>query len=696
VTNDIEGVSGLDPPFSGERGDDAIGDLTDLAQVRHELHNRAAVVSGFAALIADEVGDVSLEVVRGHLRRLTENSLQMDALLANWSQRTPPEGGGNQPPPAQRSDWLAELPGADTKQILIVEDDDDHFHLLQSLLGPAGGSGWDVVRASSLVAASRLLATARPVCVLLDLSLPDVDGLDALVALHTIDPELPVVVTTGYADAASGVEAVRRGAQDYLVKGSITRELLERTVVYAAERARLESERSHEAMHDSLTGLANRKLLQDRLALACARLGRHGGKIAVLFVDLDRFKLVNDTLGHRVGDELLVGVARRFQTMVRSADTVARFGGDEFVLLFEDLADEGEAARLADHVLDLFEFPFACAGGHQSMTASVGVAVSNGADHTPEELLANADTAMYRAKEEGRSRWELFDQRMRLRLVARFETERNLTRAVANGELELRYQPLVELRSGDIIGAEALLRWRHPERGLLSPAEFLAVAEESGQIVEVGAWVIRTACAHARAWADDGSLPPGFVVWVNASSRQFESSELADAVTDVLKDARGEWNFGIEITESVLIRDLDHAAALLTPLHERGLRLAIDDFGTGFSSLRRLRNLPIDHLKIDCSFVAGVATEPADHAIVSACLGLGRGLGLDCVAEGIENQRQLQALRTLGCAAGQGYLFGRPMTQDQLEPLLRAGQHALAGIPRQGGSAPANVTGRLG
>ncbi|HVT22638.1 MAG TPA: EAL domain-containing protein [Mycobacteriales bacterium] len=681
-------MSGLERPPTGQGAEGEDGDAAALARVRHELHNRAAVVSGFAALIADEVGDVSLDVIRGHLGRLTENSVQMDALLAAWSARSAVSAGGHDgPAPRHRSDWLAELPRADARPLLVVEDDDDHFHLLQSLLAPVSGAGWDVVRVPTLSEAYRHLSTARPMCVLLDLSLPDAEGLDGLVALHTVDPDLPIVVTTGQADTASGVEAVRRGAQDYLVKGSITRDLLERTVVYAVERARLEAERAHEAMHDNLTGLANRKLLQDRLALACARLGRHDGKIAVLFVDLDRFKLVNDTLGHRVGDELLVGVARRFKTMVRRADTVARFGGDEFVLLFEDLADAGEAARLAQHVLDLFELPFDCAGGHQPMSASVGVAVSEGVDQAPEELLANADTAMYRAKEEGRSRWELFDQRMRSRLVARFETERHLGRALVDGELELRYQPLVELRTGEIIGAEALLRWRHPERGLLAPADFLAVAEESGQIVGLGTWVVRAACAHAQNWADEDILPPGFVVWVNASSRQLESPELVDAITEVQRVTRGAWSLGIEITESVLIRDLDHAAAVLTPLHERGLRLAIDDFGTGFSSLRRLRTLPIDHLKIDCSFVAGVATEPADHAIVSACIGLGRGLGLDCVAEGIETPRQLKVLRTLGCAAGQGFLFGRPMTHLELEPYLRAGHHALAGIPRQPGRA---------
>ena len=691
-------MSGLKRPQ--ERGDNSVGDITDLTQMRHELHNRAAVVSGFAALIADEVGDVTIDVVRGHLTRLRENSLQMDALLAHWAARLDGSDGlYGTARSAQQSTWLAELPGPSIPRLMVVEDDDDHFHLLHSLLAPASGrgGGWEIVRVGNLQEASRELAAALPACALLDLSLPDASGFEALVALHTIAPELPIVVTTGYADVQSGIEAVRQGAQDYLVKGGITRELLERTVMYAVERARLEAQRSHEALHDSLTGLANRKLLQDRLALACARVGRHPlAKLAVLFVDLDRFKLVNDTLGHRVGDELLAGVAHRFQTMVRQADTVARFGGDEFVLLFEDLADDGEAPRLAEHLLEMFATPFPYAGGHQAMTASIGVALSEGPNCSPEELLANADTAMYRAKEEGRSRWELFDQQMRSRLVIRFETERNLTQAVAAGELELRYQPIVALHTGTILGVEALLRWRHPQRGLLEPSDFLPVAEESGQIVALGAWAVAEACRQARRWSRAGLLPPEFVMWVNVSSRQFESSELVDGVVAALGPADRGWNLGLELTESVLIRDLDHASALLTPLHERGVRLAVDDFGTGFSSLRWLRALPIDHLKIDYSFVAGVDTEPADSAIVSACLGLSRGLGLTCVAEGIETRRQLDALTELGCAAGQGHLLARPMTDVALEPLLRTGRLALAGIPQQARSASLHPAGRFG
>lgn len=687
-------VPALNRRHTGEHGDTRVGEATDLAQMRHELHNLAAVVSGFAALIADEVGDVTIDVVRGHLTRLTENALRMDMLLAQWETLDPAEAdhhtGG-----VKRSPWFAELPGAYVPQLMVVEDDDDHFHLLQSLLSPASGSGWEITRFTNLHDARRYLSSARPMCTILDLSLPDAAGYEALVALHTIDPDLPIIVTTGYADAATGIEAVRQGAQDYLVKGSITREVLERTVVYAVERARLEAQRSHEALHDSLTGLANRKLLQDRLALACARLKRHPGRIAVLFVDLDRFKLINDTLGHRVGDELLTAVAHRFQTMVRRADTVARFGGDEFVLLFEDLADDGEAARLAEHLLEIFAEPFEYPGGHEPMSASIGVALSDGPDTSPEEILANADTAMYRAKEEGRSRWELFDQRMRSRLVVRFETERHLSHAIAAGELELHYQPIVQLRTGSIIGAEALLRWRHPERGLLDPDEFLPVAEESGQIVELGAWAVAEACGQAQRWTATGGLPPNFVVWVNVSSRQFESSDLVDSVAAALGTARRGWHLGLEITESVLIRDLDHAAALLTPLHDRGVRLAIDDFGTGFSSLKWLRALPIDHLKIDCSFVAGVPEESADSAIVSACLGLGRGLGVDCVAEGIETQRQFDALHAMGCAAGQGRLFAYPMPHVELEPVFRSGRLTLGGIPRQLRPDAASLSGRL-
>jgi diguanylate cyclase (GGDEF)-like protein len=528
-----------------------------------------------------------------------------------------------------------------------------------------------VLRAASLADARALVLDAAPDCTLVDLSLPDAAGLDAVVQMRAAAPDQPIVVVTGVDDQSVGIEAVRLGAQDYLVKGRFSGDSLVRSILYSIERCRVDRALAYQALHDSLTGLANRCLLLDRLRLSLARAQRHGGAVAVMFVDLDRFKLVNDSLGHHVGDELLVAVAERLQANVRRSDTVARFGGDEFVILCEDLDSGTEAALLADQLLSLFVAPFPCTGGAQFLTASIGLALADGHGTAAETILADADTAMYRAKERGKARWELFDDAMRVRVVERFETEHALHHAALSGQFRLYYQPIVDLAGGRVVGAEALLRWRHPERGLLTPGQFLAVAEDTGQILEIGRWVFDQACRQLRRWRDRGDVDEDWTLWVNISPVQLEQPGATTLFTEMLRaHSVPPRALGLEITETAIIRDVEATVADLDRLRSLGVRLAIDDFGTGFSSLSWLRRCPVDQVKIDGSFVQGVGRDPEDTAIVESCIALSRALGHVAVAEGVETERQALVLRELGCTLGQGYFLGPPRPAGELAPAL--------------------------
>ena len=535
----------------------------DASRLRHELKSRAAVVAGFATLVADEVAELSLATARGHLERLARNVEQMGTLVTSLHvNRWTGDAVAAAPVATTPNDRLAQ-------QLLVVEDDDDQFELLTALLAHRPRAAWEVRRATSLADACAAVRDSNPACAVVDLTLPDAALLEALVTLRSQAPDLPIVVVTGIDDSGVGIEAVRRGAQDYLVKGNLDAETLERAITYAIERSRVEWQLAHQAMHDSLTGLPNRALLLERLRLALGRIERNHATVALFFIDLDRFKVINDSLGHNVGDELLVAVADRLGSLVRCADTVARFGGDEFIVLVENLADEDEALRVAGHLLSIFEKPFACRDGEHWLGASIGVATSKTSQVAAESLLTDADAAMYRAKEGGKGRYELFDDSIRASLVARLATERALVDATRAGELVLHYQPLVDLDSGRTVGVEALLRWNSPEHGLRGPAEFLAVAEESGQIIAIGAWVLLRACADTRRWLDAGLVGPDWTTWVNVSSRQLEHPGLSEAVGAALTISRlPSVRLGLEITEGALV--LDRALAdILEPLHKR-------------------------------------------------------------------------------------------------------------------------------
>ena len=451
----------------------------------------------------------------------------------------------------------------------------------------------------------------------------------------------------------------------------------------ALERHSVDEALRHRVLHDALTGLPNRLSFVDSLRDALRRAAAAGSSVGVFFLDLDHFKLINDSIGHHAGDELLQAVAPRLRAHLRPGDLVARFGGDEFGILVDRLTDEDEALVIADRLAGAFSEPYSVGAADHFVTASIGIAIIRPAGREPvdaELLIRDADAAMYRAKERGRGRCEVFDAEMRARAVRRLETERELRHAVDRDELELRYQPVIALAGGEIVGLEALVRWNHPERGLLDPGEFIPIAEDSGLIESIGRWVQETACRQALDWHDLRPDRRPLDIAVNLSARQVARRDLADSVREILaRTGLDPVNLRLEVTESVLVEDSISATATLDELSEIGVCLVLDDFGTGYSSLAYLSRFPFDALKIDRSFVEGLGIEQERTAIVEAVIGMARALSLDAIAEGVENEAQLAELRRLGCDYAQGHLFSRPLAPQKVTSLLRDGSIRLLG-----------------
>ncbi|HEY0488531.1 MAG TPA: EAL domain-containing protein [Telluria sp.] len=445
------------------------------------------------------------------------------------------------------------------------------------------------------------------------------------------------------------------------------------------ERRRHEEAIEHQATHDLLTGLPNRALFLDRLALAVRRAERHRGRLAVMFVDLDKFKNVNDTLGHAAGDELLRTVASRLAMCVRDADTVARLGGDEFVLLLDHPLGEATPALVAERVAARLAEPVMLCGHEHVVTGSVGISICPDDGVQAEELLRHADIAMYRAKEGGRNGFQFFTNDMQSRLDARMMLEQGLHRALQRDEFVLHFQPQVDLRSGRIVGAEALLRWQSPELGLVLPFQFIPVAEESRLIAQIGHWVLDKACATLRAWLDAGV--PVVPVAINVAASQFADRGMDQLVRATLARYRIEPRLlELELTESLSMEDPEASVALMHRLKATGIGMSIDDFGTGYSNLSYLKRFPVDKLKIDQSFTRGLTSDPEDRAIVTAVIRMAHSLGLRAIAEGVETDGQLRVLAEHGCDEVQGFYFSRALSDSAMVALLGRGQPMDLGV----------------
>src|SRR3954469_7004833 len=519
---------------------------------------------------------------------------------------------------------------------------------------------YEVVRADGVRSAVQQLLERRFACVVLDLDF------DALAQVRTAALDVPVILLTDDDDEQLAIRAVREGAQDVLVRRSGEPGALRRAIAMSVERKGLEARLAHQALHDDLTGLPNRALFLDRLGQALPRLGRHATSLAVLFLDLDKFKAVNDVLGHAAGDELLRAVAARLEGILRAGDTAARLSGDEFAVLCEDVAGERHAIGVAERVAEALRDPFRLGGGDEvNVGTSVGIALATEPTEDADILLREADAAMYRAKERGGGVYEVFDDGMRARTARRRETEGALRRAIDRGELAVRFLPQVELETGAVCGAEALVRWDDPERGLVGPLDFIATAEETGLILPIGAWVLEEALIHARRW-------PGLVTAVNLSPRQSCHPDIVDVVAGALERTGAEpGTLLLEIAEGAVTEDLEGAGATLRRLEALGVRLALDDFGTGPSSLRALQRLPVDEVKLDGSLVARIGEDEQAEALLSAIIALAHSSGLRTVAENVETQEQADHLAELGCDLAQAFFFHRPLDADGLAELLR-------------------------
>jgi diguanylate cyclase (GGDEF)-like protein/PAS domain S-box-containing protein len=531
----------------------------------------------------------------------------------------------------------------------------------------------------------RLLTVNRALCALLGYEAHDLEGMTGAEISHPDDVEL---IEAHLERARAGLEDSFQLEQRYVHKSGATiwcqissaavRDETGQLRYWISQfqditaRKELEVQLSYQALHDGLTGLPNRSLMLDRLSQTIATARRNGNQLGVLLLDLDNFKLINDSLGHATGDEVLVRVAQRLQETVREGDTVARFGGDEFVIILGQVNDASNALEVAERILAVFSSPLEVAGRDLMMTPSIGIVVSRADEYDRHDLLRHADHAMYRAKAQGRAGYNLFDAAMHDAALQRLELEHDLRQAVDRQEFQLVYQPIVALQTGTVLGLEALTRWRHPRRGLVSPAEFIPIAEDTGIITQLGAWVVHEACRQLAAWLAVPGISNVPHVSVNLSARQFRQPDLVETIRSALAasglPARA---LVLELTESDVMADAGDAIARLQELRAIGVRLAIDDFGTGYSSLAQLHSLPVELLKIDRSFVSQLGTATDSTPIVSATVLLARALDLTIVAEGVETPEQLAQLRGFGCEVAQGYLFSQPLPANAVPPILR-------------------------
>ena len=561
------------------------------------------------------------------------------------------------------------MPDQSLIRVLMVEDNPGDVRLVEEMLATSGSNQFSLEHVGYIKHALERLAQHRYDVLLLDLCLPDGRGLSNVNKIQATAPGLPIIVLSSNGDEQLALQAVKAGAQDYLVKGRGDAHLLMRAMRYAIERKQVDGRLVHLAHYDSITDLPNRTLFRDRMTRALVHAQRNTRRVALLFLDIDHFKTINDTLGHDAGDELLIAVARRLETCVRKNDTVARLGGDEFTAILENIDDADDAAAVAQKIVDTMSRSFRLEGQELFVTVSIGIALFPTCGLDPATLIKNADTALYSAKDNGRSCFKFYNAQMHNMASEHLSMVTALRHALPRGEFLLEYQPQIDPRTHRVLGVEALLRWNHPQQGLLPPTTFIPLLEDSGMIVEVGEWVLLNTCLQQKAWTDAG-LPP-MRMCVNASARQFRQTEFVRRVATIVAETGVDPAYlQFEVTESLLIDNVAATTAKLRALRGIGIQIAIDDFGTGYCSLNYLKQFPLHVLKLDRSFIRDIEARSNDAAIVTAMIALGHSLDMEVVAEGVETEGQLMFLRGQGCDAVQGFLYSAPMAAAALPTWL--------------------------
>ena len=550
------------------------------------------------------------------------------------------------------------------KPIVVLADDDPSIrlmvrHVLES-------DDYEIVEAEDGLDAIKAVEKQHPALILLDAVMPGLDGFTTCQQLKERGhADVPVIMLTGLDDDASVERAYDVGAIDYITK-PIKWAVLKHRVRSIVKRVVAERKIQCLEYRDSLTQLPNRLLFVDRLEQAIVRAERHRESIALMVIDIDDFKLVNDSFGHETGDKLIKAVGDLISKSMRRADTVARLGGDEFAIIIENIDGQDDAISIADNITTILEHNVRLDDQETFTSASVGIAMFPNDGIDAGTLLKNADTAMFRAKEKGRRCFQFYKSEMSVNAMERLELENSIRMAIKNNELVVHYQPTIDIHNNEISGVEALLRWQHPEKGIITPDDFLQVAIDSGLIVTIGEWVIKTICHQLRVWKDAGMENQNIAI--NLSAKQFKGQDLVTVFKVAMEEHQIEASeLTIEVTEKTLISSEGEIEDTLVKLHDMGMTITVDDFGIGFASLTNLKDLPIDVVKIDEKFIVGVPDNEQDVAVVTAIAGLTRGLKLKLLAEGIENERQLNMLKGLGCQYAHGFYWSKALPADQYE-----------------------------
>ncbi len=549
-------------------------------------------------------------------------------------------------------------------RILVADDDPGLRILIRHVLQQCN---YQVIEAVNGLEAVQHAIECSPDIIIMDAVMPEMDGFRATEEILKLDNcrETPVLVATSLDDDASVNKAFEAGASDYITK-PINWSVLKHRIQRMIETVHAQRKIQHIAYHDSLTGLPNRVLFTDRIDQAITRAQRECSSFALLYIDIDHFKVVNDSMGHAAGDELLNIISKRLRDILRKSDTISRLGGDEFTVIIESFEDISNITVVARNILDALSTPVEVNQKSVYVGASIGVAIYPQDGKSFGSLLKNADTAMYRAKESGRNMFQFYAEEMSEKAMLRLELENQLHHALLENQLAMFYQPKIELATGKCHGMEALLRWQHPEKGLISPCEFIPVAEETGLVTLLDQWALKTSCRQFRRWLDHGLELDNLSV--NISARHLNEGGLVDYCREIIQDSGVPMEkIEIELTESALVSNYSCAKKTLNQLHELGIRIALDDFGTGYASMSYLKEFPFDTVKLDRSFVKGVPGDEENTAIVRAMIQLAVALKLDIVAEGVEHLQQQEYLIGTECTYGQGFLWSQPLCVDDFE-----------------------------